>query len=204
VIATGRTRDGGTAARALDVAERLIQVRGFNAVSYADVSKELGVTTAALHYHFAEKADLGEALIHRYRERFNDALAAIDRSTSEAVAKLEAYAALYGDVLRNDRMCLCGMLAAEFDSLSGGMRDEVLLFFRENEAWLAEVLSEGRATGVVVFDGTPLEEGRSIVSCLEGAMLVARSFGEIDRFQHVADHLLATLRSPQGSLSSGR
>lgn len=194
MVKSERPRDGGTASRALDVAERLVQVRGFNAFSYADVSKELGVTTAALHYHFAGKAELGEALIVRYTERFNAALDAIDRSGSDAYAKLESYADLYRGVLRNDRMCLCGMLAAEFDSLSAGMRDAVLLFFGENEVWLADVLQAGRAAGTLEFSGTPLEEGRSILSCLEGAMLVARSFGEADRFEQVVDHLLATLR----------
>jgi TetR/AcrR family transcriptional repressor of nem operon len=187
--------DGGTASRALDVAERLVQIRGFNAFSYADVSKELGVSTAALHYHFAGKAELGEALIVRYRERFNEALAAIDRDTVEAPDKLAAYADLYSGVLRNDRMCLCGMMAAEFDTLSTGMQDAVLLFFRENEVWLASVLQAGRSRGTLGFNGTPLAQGRSIMSCLEGAMLVARSFGEIDRFEQVVEHLLATLRT---------
>ena len=37
----GTTAD--TAERALDVAERLVQERGFNGVSYADVAAELGV-----------------------------------------------------------------------------------------------------------------------------------------------------------------
>jgi TetR/AcrR family transcriptional regulator, transcriptional repressor for nem operon len=58
--------DARTAARILDVAERLAQVRGFNGFSHADIAAELGITKAALHYHFASKADLGEALIGRY------------------------------------------------------------------------------------------------------------------------------------------
>jgi TetR/AcrR family transcriptional repressor of nem operon len=74
------------------------------------------------------------------------------------------------------------------------MQDAVLLFFEENEAWLAQVLEQGRVTGTLEFNGSPLDEGRAIMSCLEGAMLVSRSFGEIDRFQQVVDHLLASLR----------
>ena len=54
----------------LDVAERLVQVRGFNGFSYADIAAELQITKAALHYHFAGKADLGETLIARYADRF--------------------------------------------------------------------------------------------------------------------------------------
>ena len=53
-------RDGRTAERILDVSERLIQVRGFNAFSYADVAAELDVTKASLHYHFPRKGELGE------------------------------------------------------------------------------------------------------------------------------------------------
>ena len=78
----GTTAD--TAERALDVAERLVQERGFNGVSYADVAAELGVTKAALHYHFASKAELGEALIDRYATRFEAALNEIDRRPGDA------------------------------------------------------------------------------------------------------------------------
>ena len=56
-----------TADQILDVAEHLVQIRGFNAFSYADVGAELGLTNAALHYHFSTKADLGEALIRAIR-----------------------------------------------------------------------------------------------------------------------------------------
>ena len=75
-----RELKANTATRILDVAERLVQTRGFNGFSYADIAAELGITKASLHYHFAGKAELGEALIVRYGERFADALAAIDDS----------------------------------------------------------------------------------------------------------------------------
>ncbi len=64
------TRDNDTATQILDVAERLVQNRGFNGFSYADVASELGISKPSLHYHFASKADLGEALMRRYGERF--------------------------------------------------------------------------------------------------------------------------------------
>src|SRR5262244_1051810 len=94
--------DIGTASRVLDVAERLVQVRGFNGFSYADIAAELQITKAALHYHFASKADLGEALIARYAARFNAALDAMKGEGevgAGAGAKLAAYARLYQRVL---------------------------------------------------------------------------------------------------------
>src|SRR5271167_237958 len=86
-----------TRSRILDIGERLVQVRGFNGFSYADIAAELSVTKASLHYHFPSKADLGEAIIARYAERFADALARIDADGAAAPAKLTAYADLYAE-----------------------------------------------------------------------------------------------------------
>jgi TetR/AcrR family transcriptional repressor of nem operon len=183
--------DGATATRILDSAEALVQNRGFNGFSYADVAGELSLTTASLHYHFPGKAELGKALITRYAERFCAALAAIDESDDDAPRKLRAYAQLYADVLREQRMCLCGMLAAEYRTLPLPMRDAVIGFFDANETWVEGVLARGRDDATLYFAGSPREAARLIVSALEGAMLVARPYGDLERFEAAAERLLA-------------
>jgi TetR/AcrR family transcriptional regulator, transcriptional repressor for nem operon len=194
-MATSRVRDDGdTATRILDSAESLVQVRGFNGFSYADVAAELAVTKASLHYHYPGKAELGRALIARYATRFNAALAGIDASGADAPTMLSAYARLYADVLRGQRMCLCGMLAAEYQTLPEPMREAVLGFFDENEAWVERVLIQGRDQGTLAFAGEPREAARLIVSALEGAMLVARPYGDVERFEAAADRLLTGFR----------
>jgi TetR/AcrR family transcriptional repressor of nem operon len=186
-------RPADTRSRILDTSERLVQVRGFNGFSYADVAAELSVTKASLHYHFPSKAELGEALIARYAERFAHALAVIDANLTLAPAKLDAYANLYAEVLRQERMCLCGMLAAEYQTLASPIRDAVLAFLDDNEAWLALVLEHGREDGSLHFSNTPADTARSIISGLEGAMLIARPYGAINRFEITAAQLLAGL-----------
>jgi TetR/AcrR family transcriptional repressor of nem operon len=185
--------DRDTASRILDVAERLVQIRGFNSFSYADVAAELKITKASLHYHFAGKAELGEALITRYAQRFARALEAVDARVGDAPGKLEAYARLYGDVLQGQRMCLCGMLAAEYQTLPGPMRDAVLRFLDDNESWLKGVLESGRDEGTLEFKGSASGAARLIVGTLEGAMLVARPYADVARFQAMASRLLAGL-----------
>lgn len=182
-----------TASRILDISERLVQSRGFNGFSYADVASELGITKASLHYHFAGKAELGEALIGRYAARFADALRAIDARDADAPARLDAYAGIYADVLRDRRMCLCGMLAADYDTLPKPMREAVLRFFDENEAWLTGVLEQGEEEGALHLDGSASEVAQAIVSGLEGALLIARPYGDVARFQTAATRLLASL-----------
>jgi TetR/AcrR family transcriptional regulator, transcriptional repressor for nem operon len=193
-MAVRRTgEDGDTAARILDSAESLVQVRGFNGFSYADVASELGISKAGLHYHFASKAELGEALIARYAARFAEALNAIDERGGDAAAKLDSYARIYAEVLRDRRMCLCGMLAAEYDTLPEPMRKAIVGFFDDNERWLAGVLVEGSDAGALELDGSAKDEAQTIVSGLEGALLVARPYGDVARFEATATRLLRTL-----------
>jgi TetR/AcrR family transcriptional repressor of nem operon len=186
-------RRNDTAARILDVALRLVQVQGFNAFSYADVSAELRITKASLHHHFPTKAALGKALITRYKASFLAALDEIDRRGDDVLARLRAYADIYVSVLKQERMCLCGMLAADFETLPKAMRASVTDFFRTNEEWLARVLDEGRRAGALRFDGAPVATATFLVSSLEGAMLVARSFGGVSRLESVVETLLASL-----------
>jgi TetR/AcrR family transcriptional repressor of nem operon len=180
-----------TSGRILDIAERLVQTRGFNAFSYADIAVVLHVTKATLHYHFPTKAELGGRLIERYRGAFLEALDRIDQTDADAGAKLKAYVRIYADVLDNDRMCLCGMLAADYATLPDAMREELRRFFDANEAWLVKLLRRGRDGKELVFDGPPVEAARLLVATLEGAMLMARSHSDPGRFRAVAKRLLA-------------
>lgn len=193
MAANNSRRQGSTAARTLDVAERLVQIRGFNAFSYADVANELDITKASLHYHFRGKAELGEALIARYSARFADSLQSIDRDVTDAPAKLDAYVSIYSGLLRGERMCLCGMLAAEYETLPTSMREAVTKFFEDNEAWLTDVLAQGQADGSLSITGTPSDASRMILDGLEGAMLIARTYGGLTRFESSASRLLDTL-----------
>jgi TetR/AcrR family transcriptional regulator, transcriptional repressor for nem operon len=198
-----------TATRILDTAEALVQTRGFSGFSYADVASQLQVTTANLHYHYGSKAELGEALIRRYRTRFGAALDAIGARPVKASTKLAAYTRIYADVLRLGRMCLCGMLAAGYETLPETMRSEVVRFFDDNEQWLVRVLEQGREEGAFTFTGPASVVAQSIVSGLEGAMLIARPFGDVERFERAASRLIgsvagATSRAPSGPAKGAR
>ena len=179
--------------RILDLAERLVQTRGFNGFSYADIAASLGVTKASLHYHFPAKAALGKSLIGRYERNFLAALEAIDAKVKSPREKLRRYAGINAGVLADGRMCLCGMLAAEYATLPKAMQQELRHFFAENERWLAAVLEDGQRAGELEFAGSPREVASLLVSSLEGAMMLARSHGSVKRFRALAERLVAGL-----------
>jgi TetR/AcrR family transcriptional repressor of nem operon len=181
-----------TRGRILDVAQRLIQARGFSGFSYADIAEEVGIRKASIHHHFPSKADLAVALMVRYRATFELALSAIARDHVKAAARLEAYRRLFAGVLRDDhRLCMCGMFAAGFEALSPEVRREVRGFFEDNEAWLESVLAEGKRRGEASFRGSARMRARVVLAGLEGAMLVARTHQDVARFDAIARAVLA-------------
>ncbi len=182
-----------TPERILDVAERLVQTRGFNGFSYADIAAALEVTKASLHYHFPAKADLGARLIQRYEQNFAAALETIDGSSVRPREKLRRYVAIYEGVLSQDRMCLCGMLAAEFGTLPEAMRAEMRRFFDENERWLAGVLQQGKKEKTLKFTGSAVDAARALMDTLEGALMIARTYADVGRFRGVSERALKEL-----------
>jgi TetR/AcrR family transcriptional repressor of nem operon len=95
--------------------------------------------------------------------------------------------------MMNHRMCLCGMLAAEYATLPVTMQQGLKLFFDGNERWLSVVLAGGLRAGEIQFSGSASARARVLLGALEGAMLVARSYGDPARFQAAAKYMLADL-----------
>ena len=188
-----------TATRILDVAQKLAQTRGYNAFSYADIAEQVGIRTASIHYYFPSKGDLGRALIRGYQRTLEQGLAQIDRMTEDPRQKLRRYSEIFGEtMLHGERMCLAGILAADILTLPSEIRDEVRAWFRLNERWLARVLDAGRTRGLLRFTGSPEVEARLLVASLEGALLVARTYGDVERYRQLAEKLLADREVPMG------
>ena len=180
----------GTPQRILDVAERLVQTRGSNGFSYSHVAPGLSVTSASLHHHFPSKAELGEALIARCTEHFLRELGAIEDGVADAPGRLAACAGPYADVLRGERMRMCGIFAADYQTLPDLMCVAVRRFFDENEVWLEHVPALGREQGTLAFRCDARGIACSILSGLEGAILIARPYGDLEPFRSDAGRVL--------------
>jgi TetR/AcrR family transcriptional repressor of nem operon len=102
---------------------------------------------------------------------------------------------LYRDVLSANRMCLCGMLAAEYQTLPPGMRAAVVGFFRRNETWLETVLRQGVARHELRVAEPLGDAAKLVIDTLEGAMMVARAHDDPDRFEHAGSRLLASFNA---------
>ena len=162
----------------MNMAEALLQDKGFNGFSYANIATELGVKNAAIHYHFPTKEDLGIAVMRRYRERFQLWTNNVRINGLTPEKKLDWFFSIYSD-MRSDKgkVCLVGSMEAEFNSIPEGLQAEVEALHRELLAWLEATLSEGREAGVFHFNGEPEKKAALILSSVQGALQMARALG---------------------------
>jgi AcrR family transcriptional regulator len=169
----------------MDLAESLIQDKGFNGFSYAHIATELGVKNAAIHYHFPTKEDLICAVVQRYRDRFqlwiNNARVKDLSPQDKLNWFFDIYASLRAD---HDKVCLAGSLETEFNSLPDGLRQQTEALTSELLAWLGSTLDEGRNAGIFQFNGAPADKAALILSSLQGALQMARALGA-DKFHAV-------------------
>lgn len=184
---TAQKQRSGTADQILDLAEMLIQTRGYSAFSYQDISDALGITKASIHYHFASKADLGIAVVDRYVDRFGAALVAIAEDQSQpSMAMLDFYIEPYvGYAKSPDQVCLCGALAGEILVLPPELRARVDRFFRAHQLWLTGILKRGAARGELTLPAPADKVARLILSALQGALLVKRTTGDASQLRDV-------------------
>ncbi len=160
----------------MDIAERLVMTRGYNAFSYQDIAAEIGIKTASVHYHFAGKLALGVAVVRRYTAGVVALQQRLDADhVSTEPDKLKQYVGLFMRVSKTGtEICLCGALAAELASLPDELQQEVVAFFDVHEQWLARLLQSGRKRGHFEFTGSAKQMAGLMFSALEGALLVAR------------------------------
>lgn len=169
----------------LDHAITLMMLRGYNGFSYRDLSELVGVKTSSIHYYFPSKDDLVLEAVRQYSDEVMAGLRSVNASLS-AEAKLAAYTKMFGKTLGDgDQICLCGMLAADIESLPDSVREAVQAFFRANEAWLAKVLAAGAAEGTLVVNGSAESAARTLFAALQGSVLASRLFHTKSRLKDV-------------------
>lgn len=178
----------GTAKRLMDLAEARIRESGYSGFSFRHLADEVGIKSASVHHHFPTKAKMAAAVARRYGERFlASVVAKPNEGAEDAIAVYRS--AFRGALERDGLMCLCGVLGAEAGALAPEVTVEVQSFFRGCIEDLARRIGGPDATA----------RAYHIMATLEGGMMLARTYGDIDAFDQSTSAL--TTR-PSGRESS--
>ncbi len=110
----------------------LKEVKLWMDTSYKDISTELGIKNAAVHYHYRSKRDLGVSIIQRARAQHKMWR---QYTSSQSVPVPEILNQLFGSYVSimesGKNICLGGSLLTDFYTLPEEMQPETRLFATE-------------------------------------------------------------------------
>ncbi len=172
----------------LDVAERMAREGGYHDVSFRRIADDVGIKSASVFHHFANKEQLGAAMARRYSDRFMETIGDPRDPGTTGEEKLARYIKAFSHALKVDRqMCLCGMLGAEIDSLPKDVANEARRFFNLNIDWLETALTR---TGGKTGKKTDIHgKALLVMSALDGALIISRATGDTSHFDQVAEQV---------------
>jgi TetR/AcrR family transcriptional repressor of nem operon len=170
----------------MDVARSTVQDRGYSGLSFRELAKEVGIKSASIHHYFPTKGELGAALANRYTSDFAEYLDGLLAQPLDQEACLRNYIDVFrSTLLRENRMCLGGIMAAEYKELPVEVREEVVKFSEMNVRWLVRVLllreNAGRS------DEAIQRQALAMYAAIQGAQLVARSRGDVSVYDKIVE-----------------
>lgn len=169
-----------------------VQRNGLKGLSFRVLAEEIGIKSSSVHYYFPEKSDLARTLIKRYSEEFFLALENIESKRWGLSRKLKAFIAIFEEVASDGKLCLCGMMAAEVEQLDSDNRELLNKYFRDTEQWLICLFDAYPDDLNTTLNATTL--AKSLLSGLEGALLLDRVVGDNQRLKAQRDVFLAFVK----------
>lgn len=161
----------------LKAAEDKVRAGGYSNFSFRELANEVGIKSASVHYHFPTKADLGAELAHQYTNAFLEALGNINEIKAQGKNPIDVYTGIFKSALLTDnKMCLCGLLGAQNESLPEKVQLEVKRFFNKNLTWLT-------AAHTANGEANPEHAAIMTVSLLEGAMMISKALNDHSYFK---------------------
>ena len=165
-------------------ATKIAQAHGYNGLNFRDLAEDVGIKAASIYYYFPGKADLAAAVARRYWENAAAALETLLAESSDPAIALRRYPETFRWALENEnRMCLSGFMAAEYDDLPEAVKKEIQIFADVNVAWLTKMLA------VASVPASKREaRARAIYAAVAGAQLMARSRADLKLFDALIEN----------------
>jgi TetR/AcrR family transcriptional regulator, transcriptional repressor for nem operon len=158
--------------------DELIRDKGFNAFSFYDISTELGIKNASIHYHFPTKTDLGVAVIKEHVSQLERLME--NCRHKEPLAKLQAFLSIYTNTKSENRVCLVGSLATDLHTVDNKIKQELKILVARILDWVTEILEEGKTKNVFMFNATARTKALMIVTNMLAALQLTRLTEEKD------------------------
>jgi TetR/AcrR family transcriptional repressor of nem operon len=162
----------------IEVASRLVHLRGFNHTSIGEILKESGVGKGNFYYYFKSKEELGYAIIENNFKRFSEEVTGKAFGNNRAaLVQLYDFLDILFDIHRKRNCaggCRLGNMAMEMSDIHEEFRRRFQEVFDGWEAQIAAILRTAQVNGQLVDHTDLLALAQFIIASVEGAILLAK------------------------------
>lgn len=177
----------------LRIGKNLMLKRGYNAFSFSDISKPLGIKNAAIHYYYPTKEKLGIDILRKEQELFKNWKVSPGFNKLGFEGKLDRFFEIYQASLDLElSICMVGSVATHYASIPVGMKDELEILVSDMTDWLVQLLKEGLNAGFFKYTAQPDDMAHTIVSSMAGSLQLSRVKGP-DFFYSVRSNIKVLL-----------
>lgn len=169
-----------TREKILELGENLIRTKGYNAFSYQDISSELGIKNAAVHYYFPSKENLGTSIVKTNIQRFEEMVDNLHSRNFDEMHQLETFLKIYLKSHREQKLCIMGALGPDFNTLNESTKNELKKLTDMILGWLTNILENGKANGTFGFKGTSNEKAVNILTTSIAGLQLTRVMDKVD------------------------
>jgi TetR/AcrR family transcriptional regulator, transcriptional repressor for nem operon len=174
----------------IQLANSFIRDKGYNAFSFHHLSKEIGIKTASIHYHFPTKSDLAIAILEDegyklrgLRERLKD---------KDPLQKLNGFFSIYDKIESENKVCLVGSLATDLHTVEESVQQALKYFASQVLEWVTEILSEGKNKGIFTYEESPGTRALMVATNMLAIVQLCRLTSHHD-FKTVKDTIIKDL-----------
>lgn len=171
------------------LALKLIQEKGYASISYNDLSRQLGITKASIHYHFEKKVDLGVAVCDALLQTHRGWHQQIEKMPLTSLEKLWSYMSIITEHIQQKQICPISSFQTDFEALPPAIQQKVQQLSQLELDYIIERLSEAKKERE--FQADNIEALANLVlTSLKGAIQYERVLGGnivtqvIDQFKH--------------------
>lgn len=162
----------------IEVASRLVHLRGFNHTSIGEILQESGIGKGNFYYYFRSKEELGYAIIeNNFRQFSAEVIGKAFGNHKDALTQLDDFLDILLDIQRRRNCtggCRLGNMALEMSDIHEEFRKKCQEVFDAWRVHIATVLRRAKVSGQLSDRVDVLALAQFIIASVEGAILLAR------------------------------
>lgn len=182
-----------TREKIIELGENLIRTKGYNAFSYQDISTELGIKNAAVHYYFPSKENLGTSIVKTNIQRFEEMVDNMHSRGFDEWKQLDTFIKIYIKSHREQKICIIGSLGPDFNTLNETTKTELVKMTEIILKWLTNILNTGKEKKIFVFNENPQNKATLIFSGLVASLQLSRIVDKVD-YKSICQAILEDLK----------